>query len=43
MLLAGLSGRVLHQGVSCGGGRMAAQPLAGEGTKSVGCHIPQLG
>lgn len=47
MLLAGLSGMILHQAVSragCSdGGRMAAQHLAREGTKCVRCHIPQLG
>lgn len=43
MLLAGLSGGILHQAVSSDGGRMAAQHLAREGTKCVRCYIPQLG
>lgn len=47
ILLAGLSGRILHEAVStvgCSdGGRMAVQHLAREGTKCVRCHIPQLG
>lgn len=42
MLLAGLSGRILHQAVSSDGGRTAAQHLAREGTKCVMCHIPWL-